>query len=550
MTPHRAWTSGSSETGPSVTTTVWRSGDAAAAVRVGFAFAAAKLLLHLPILTRYGQHRDEYYFRDCARFLDFGYVDHAPLTPWLLWLTEAVLGDSLFAMRLPAALAGAVTVYLGAHLVARLGGGAFAASLCCMAILFAPAYLRMAAMLNIVVFEPLFWTIAVLLLLRALESPRTQRWLALGGWLGLALLNKHTAIFWAAAMALALALSSRRRILATPGPWLAAAVALAVFAPNLVWQVQNDFATLEFLRNMRDGTLASIPRSLFGLGQILYIGPLAAPIWLAGLWSLARDRRPEHRLLAVHFAILFAFFLWSHAKPYYLAPAYPPLLAAGAVYVGARWSVAARGALATLLVASGVGMALISLPILPIDELDRGIERVLGAIVPARALTHDMHDQFGWRELSQAVAAANASLTPDERRTAIVIGRDYGVVSSVRHFAAELELPPAYGGNMTHYLWGPPSVQPSAVIAVGLAAHHLAAVCKAPEIFLRVTHPIAETDGLVIHICRDPNDIASVWPLLKKYYHGNQLGDPARELSDAHPRELRIPELRGSDPRK
>ncbi len=48
-----------------------------------------------------------------------------------------------------------------------------------------------------------------------------------------------------------------------------------------------------------------------------------------------------------------------------------------------------------------------------------------------------------------------------------------------------------------------------------------------------LSQAVAETDGLVIHICRDPNDIASVWPLLKKYYHGDQLGDPARELSDA-----------------
>lgn len=115
--------------------TVRLSTNAAAAIRVGVGFAAVKLLLHLSMLTRYGQHRDEYYFQDCARFLDFGYVDHAPLTPWLVWLTQTVLGDSLFALRLPAALAGALTVYLGAHLVARLGGGAFAAALCCAAIL-------------------------------------------------------------------------------------------------------------------------------------------------------------------------------------------------------------------------------------------------------------------------------------------------------------------------------------------------------------------------------------------------------------------------------
>lgn len=191
----------------------------------------------------------------------------------------------------------------------------------------------------------------------------------------------------------------------------------------------------------------------------------------------------------------------------------------------------ARGALAALLVVTGTGMALISLPILPIIELDRGIERVLGAIVPARALTHDMHDQFGWRELAETVAAATATLSPEERRTAVIIGRDYGVASSLRHFAAGLDLPPAYSGNMTHYLWGPPPTQPSALIAVGLPPPHLSAVCANPEELQRFTHPIAETDGLTIHVCRQPNDIATAWPLLKKYYHGDHRGAPARELS-------------------
>lgn len=40
---------------------------------------AAKIILHLPGLTRYGYFRDELYFLDCARHLDWGYVDCAPL---------------------------------------------------------------------------------------------------------------------------------------------------------------------------------------------------------------------------------------------------------------------------------------------------------------------------------------------------------------------------------------------------------------------------------------------------------------------------------------
>jgi hypothetical protein len=52
---------------------------------------------------------------------------------------------------------------------------------------------------------------------------------------------------------------------------------------NLVWQAQNEWATLQFIRNISTGMLADIPRYLFGLGQLLYMHPLSIPIWLAGL---------------------------------------------------------------------------------------------------------------------------------------------------------------------------------------------------------------------------------------------------------------------------
>jgi len=45
--------------------------------------ALIKLLLHLPILTQYGYHHDELYFIACGQNLSFGYVDHAPLVPWI-----------------------------------------------------------------------------------------------------------------------------------------------------------------------------------------------------------------------------------------------------------------------------------------------------------------------------------------------------------------------------------------------------------------------------------------------------------------------------------
>ncbi len=49
---------------------------------------AFKLLLHLPVLGRFGYHHDELYFLACGRRLAFGYVDHAPLVPWIARLSD------------------------------------------------------------------------------------------------------------------------------------------------------------------------------------------------------------------------------------------------------------------------------------------------------------------------------------------------------------------------------------------------------------------------------------------------------------------------------
>jgi len=75
-------------------------------------FAGAKLLIHFLTNGQYGYFRDELYFIARGEHLDWGYVDQAPLAPWLARLTLAVLGDSLFALRFLPAVAGAVKVLL------------------------------------------------------------------------------------------------------------------------------------------------------------------------------------------------------------------------------------------------------------------------------------------------------------------------------------------------------------------------------------------------------------------------------------------------------
>jgi Dolichyl-phosphate-mannose-protein mannosyltransferase len=76
----------------------------------------------MALSTRYGFHRDELYFLDCARHLQASYVDQPVLTPPLAWVSLKLFGVSLLGLRLWPALAAWATVVV-AGLTAREFGG-------------------------------------------------------------------------------------------------------------------------------------------------------------------------------------------------------------------------------------------------------------------------------------------------------------------------------------------------------------------------------------------------------------------------------------------
>ena len=182
-----------------------------------------KLGMHLALAGRYGRHRDEYYFIDCGKNLAFGYVDHAPMVPWLAGLSTALFGDSLVMLRLPSILAGAAAVWLTVLLAQRFGANAYGQALAGIALLLAPAYLRMHGMLDIVAFEPLFWTVAAWVVADIVDGASAKRWLLVGVVVGLGLLNKHTMLLWGVGMFAGMVATPLRAQLKTPWPWLGAA---------------------------------------------------------------------------------------------------------------------------------------------------------------------------------------------------------------------------------------------------------------------------------------------------------------------------------------
>ncbi len=214
-------------------------------------FALVKLVLHFCFNGSYGYFRDELYYIACGEHLAFGYPDHAPLIAFVTKLTRTLFGDSLFALRFFPALAGAATVFLTGLLVIEFGGKRFAVVLACICVLVAPAYLAVDNFLSMNAFEPVFWMLCAYFAVLAVKRQDSRLWLWFGVAAGIGLMNKHSMLVFGLAVVVGLLLTSERRSFFDKWIWIGGAAAFLIFLLNLIWQVQNDWATIELLRNVQ-----------------------------------------------------------------------------------------------------------------------------------------------------------------------------------------------------------------------------------------------------------------------------------------------------------
>lgn len=299
--------------------------------RIVIALALAKLLFQLILFHGYGIFRDELYYLACSRHLAWGYVEFPPLIAVLTRAVTMLFGDSLFAIRLLPAVAGAGVVVLTALIARELGGGRFAQALAGLAVIVVPAWMSIDHFMNTNAFDPLFWAGCVWLALRAWNIGDARYWLVFGVVAGLGLQNKHAMLFFGFAFTAGLLLTPLRKSFRQRNLWLGAGIAALIFLPNILWQISLRWPTLEFLENaVKYKNAVLTPWQFFATELLLTVG--AVPIWMAGLWFFFfHPRGKRYRALGWTYVILFATLCALHGKGYYLLPAYPMLLGAGGV---------------------------------------------------------------------------------------------------------------------------------------------------------------------------------------------------------------------------
>jgi 4-amino-4-deoxy-L-arabinose transferase-like glycosyltransferase len=349
---------------------------------------------------------DETYYWEWSRRLAAGYLDHPPAIAYFVRLGTVLFGATPVGVRVGSVAAGTVAALAIVLLAGALGGDR---AMLRAALLTACIPLAQVGLVLATPDAPLlmFWALALLALALAVRArPRTReslaRWALAGAALGGALASKYTAVLLPVGVAIAmLARPSLRRWLAEPGPYVAAAIALGVLAPNLLWNAHHDWATVGYqlahgLAVHRGSALAHEGALLSG--QVALVSPLLFLLLAAAtVRALAHARGPVPPLLSIiTLATWFVFCasaLRSAVEPNWQAPAYHSAIVLAAVHEGgSRWRTLFRagialGAAITLLICAQ------SLrPFLPITSSVDPTARVAG-----------------WGELAARVDAARAA---------------------------------------------------------------------------------------------------------------------------------------------
>lgn len=456
--------------------------------------AAILVTVHTLTNGQYGFHRDELATIDDARHLAWGYVAYPPLTPFIARIALTLFGPSLAGLRFFAALAQGLVVILAGLMARDLGGKRPAQLVAAFAVAIAPMSIGAGEVFQYVSFDYLWWVLAAWMMIRLLKSEDPRWWIGVGAAVGLGMMTKYTMGVLVITMAGGLLLTPARRYLKSPWLWGGITTSVVLFLPNLWWQIQHHLVSLDFLRSIHTRDVRIGRTDGFLLNQLFVPACfLTVPIWIAGLhYYFFTEDGKRYRPIGWMFAISLVVLLVARGRDYYMAPAYPMLLAAGAVALASR-SRLVRGLIwAGLVIGGALGVLL-----LPIAPVNSALWNVVGSKID------NFREEIGWPELVQTVATIRDSLPAEERAGTGILTGNYGEAGAIDLYGPAYGLPKAISGIDSYWLRGYGDPPPQTLIVLGLSRKSLERDFESCE----AAGQIANRYGVMNEETRDHRDI-------------------------------------------
>ena len=386
------------------------------------AFTLLRLLLAAvtPLLPQ------EAYYWSWSRHLAGSYFDHPPLASWMIALSTAVFGSTVFGIKSAAVVWSLGWNLLWLRLIHDMYGDRRLALWSLLALNLTLVY--EAYGIGPTPDGPLLfgWVGTIWAVWRASVSGRARWWLLAGAFAGLGMLGKYSAVLLLVVVLLYLATSSsQRHWLRRPWPYLAILIATAIFAPVLLWNAEHQWVSFAFQSSKRVGQMAAFKPRYFAVllaTQFLLVTPWLFGLSLSALWRTTREAvagtaDERSRLLlfsaAVPLVLFTAVSFRSLVKVNWLAPAYWSLIILG-MHLWLQ-----RGASLRRL-AWGLGSSAVF------------VLFALGvAGTPNLPFIGDLNSWSGWKEAAQRVDQASRAARA-EGQTSFVFAPNYKISSLLR----------------------------------------------------------------------------------------------------------------------
>lgn len=480
-------------------------------------FGIAVALLHILASGQYGFHRDELLTFDNARHLAWGYAVYPPVTAFVGRIELELFGTSLTGFRLVPALAMGCVVVLAGLMARELGGKREAQVVAAAATAIAGPCLWAGDCLSYTTFDYFWWVAAAYLLMRLLRTGDARWWVAIGGAVGMGMLSKYTMGFFALGMLGGMVFTPARRYARSVWFWCGIGLCVLLMAPNIVWQAEHGFVSLEYMKAIHTRDMGQGSTDNFLLNQLYKsTNPVTVPLWMAGLWFVFTGEGKRFRMLGWMYTIPLVVLFAMRGRDYYLAPAYPMLLAAGAVW-GEGWLATLSQRRARIVrrvawrnvVIGGVVCAAVVLPVAPLGTKWWRI---------ADAVNGNFNMEVGWPELAATVAKIRSGLSPSDRARLGILAGDEGETGAINMYGPALGLPTAISGMNSNWDRGwrssrddPP---PETLITLGLTREELDPIFASCRVAGRVDRPYGIENLTMkgheeIFVCRD---MRKPWP--------------------------------------
>jgi Dolichyl-phosphate-mannose-protein mannosyltransferase len=360
-----------------------------------------------------------------------------------------------------------------------------------------------------VTFDQVTWMVALYWFLGLVTERRPRYWIYLGITIGIGLEVKYTIVGLIAGIGVAVLLTpSLRMELRTKYPWIGVATALAIWAPNLAWQVVEGFPSLAYVTN-HSGSGGGPVTYLIEFGVYFFF---LIPLWLVGMISLFRSRQLRPIGIACAFPIVLFLFV---GKSYYAAGTIPIALAAGLVAIsGIEQRRLRLGLEIAVVVTSVLEFAVFFLLVVPVISPDRIHTTKLDTVNKVFA------DSVGWDEIANQVTTMYSNLPASEQAVTVVISAYYGVPGALEVYGNPKRAPAAFSPQLSDWYWLPNNLTATDALMVDYQPSDVAWMCSSPQLIGHLTVPYGVAgleQGAPVTFCHLKAPIPKIWGRLRNF---------------------------------